>query len=372
MIKRIISSVILMIIIGSTLTSCYSYKEINKITFVTSVIFDRDEYDNVLLYLDCVSPYRNANESSDKGRRILFQGNGKTALEAVRDINVGSSNDLNFSQVRSYIFTEQAARKGIDKYLDLIENNQQFGYKTYMFVYFGENKSLLNVINNDEEYLGLYLDQLIQRNKDNSKVLSSNLNSYLTNSLDVSKIGFMSAIELKKDVIQEKIQLNGGVIMKGNHMIDRLEDRDVINYNLLVNKVKGGSIQIINPNERDKFISLDILENSIKTDIEIQGEEVILKKDLTIKASIGEVQGDLNMDENVINLLNNEVEDKVRSSFEDFFEESKKKQVDIFRISRLAEQKYPLYKTEDILKNASLIINVKVVIDGGTLLKDAM
>jgi Ger(x)C family germination protein len=372
MIKRIFSTIIVVIILGMTLTSCYSYKEINKITFVTSVIFDRDEYDNVLLYLDCVSPYRNANESSDKGRRILFQGNGKTALEAVRDINVESSNDLDFSQVRSYIFTEQAARKGIDKYIDLIQNNQQFGYSTYMFVYFGEKKSLLSVINDDEEYLGLYLDQLVQRNKDNGKVISSNLNSYLTNSLDISKISFMSAIELKKDVIQEKIQLNGGVIMKDNHMIDRLEDREAINYNLLANKVTGGSIQIVNPNERDKFISLDILENSIETEVEIQGEEVILKKDLTIKASIGEIQGKLSIDKNVINLLNSEVENKVNVSLENFFKESQKKGIDIFRVSRLVEEKYPYYNNEDTLKNTKLITNIRVIIDGGSLLMESL
>lgn len=372
MIKKSFSSVFLIIIMGITLTSCYSYKEINKITFVTSIIFDRDEYNNVLIYLDCVSPYRNANESSDKGKRIIFQGIGKTALEAVRDINVGSSNDIDFSQVRSYIFTEQAARKGIDKYIDLIENNQQFGYETYMFVYFGEKKSLINVINNDEEYLGLYLDELIQRNKSNGKVISSNLNSYLTSSMDVSKISFMSALELKKDVIQEKIQLSGGVIMRDNHMIEKLDDREVINYNLLVNKVKGGSIQIINPNERDKFISLDILENSINTNIEIKGEEVTLNEDLTIKASIGEVQGQLIIDENVVYLLESEMENKIKRAIEDLFMDYKIKEIDIFKVSRLVEQKYPSYNNKEILKRTKLKIKINIIIDGGSVLKNAM
>lgn len=372
MIKRIISSLILIVIMFATLTGCFNYKEINKITFVTSVIFDRDEYNNVLLYLDCVSPYRNANESSDKGRRLVFQGSGKTALEAVRDINIGSSNELDFSQVRAYIFTEQAARKGIDKYIDLIQNNQQFGYKTFMFVFFGQKESLLKIVNNDEEYLGLYLDELVERNKDNAKVISSNLNKYLTLSSDISKISFMSAIEIKKNEIENKIQINGGVVMKDNHMVERLGDKDVINYNLLAGNVRGGSIQIINPNEADKFISLDIIENSIETNIEIDKEQVILKKDLLIKANIGEIQGKLNIDKNILNEINCEAEKKIALSFQDFFNQTKKKEVDIFRIKRLLEQEYPNYKNQETLNNVKLITNVRVIIDGSTLLKESI
>ena len=88
----------------------------------------------------------------------MFEGRGKTALEALRDVNVVSSNDLNFSQVRAYIFTEEAARKSVKKYLDLINNDQQLSFKPYMFVFKGDVKSLLDLTNDDEEYLGLYLN----------------------------------------------------------------------------------------------------------------------------------------------------------------------------------------------------------------------
>ena len=109
--KRRVASVISIIMFSLFLQGCFNYREINKTTFATSIIFDIDEYDNVILYLDCIRPYRDAGESSDKGRRMIFNGKGKTALEALRDIDVISSNKLDFTQVRAYIFTEQAARK---------------------------------------------------------------------------------------------------------------------------------------------------------------------------------------------------------------------------------------------------------------------
>ena len=277
------SSILLMFLLSISLGGCFNYREINKMTFATSIIFDVDEYDNTILYLDCVRPYRNANESSDKGRRIMFEGRGKTALEALRDVNVVSSNDLNFSQVRAYIFTEEAARKSVKKYLNLINNDQQFSFKPYMFVFKGDVKSLVDLTNNDEEYLGLYLNELIENNYKNGKVIKSNVNDYLSNSLSYNNYSFMSVIELKKDDVDTKLELNGGAIMRDNHMIATLDAEDALTYNILMRKVKEGTFEVASPKESDKFITLDILEETNSTHVEVSGDNIILKKDLNIR-----------------------------------------------------------------------------------------
>ena len=80
--KRIVSLILMLLIISTTLVGCFNYNEINELTFVTSAVFDIDDSENVVLYLDCMKPYRNTNESSDNGKRIVYKGIGKTALEA--------------------------------------------------------------------------------------------------------------------------------------------------------------------------------------------------------------------------------------------------------------------------------------------------
>ncbi|MGL5085730.1 MAG: Ger(x)C family spore germination protein, partial [Clostridium sp.] len=119
--KRLIKCFIILLI-PLILSGCFNYEDINKVTFATSVIFDTDDFGNTVIYLDCIKPYRSTNDSSDKGRRIIYKGVGKTALESMRDISVASSFKLNYSQSRAYIFTEKAARAGIKNYLDLINN----------------------------------------------------------------------------------------------------------------------------------------------------------------------------------------------------------------------------------------------------------
>ena len=94
--KRIVSVLLILLITATTLVGCFNYNEINELTFVTSAIFDIDDSGNVVLYLDCMKPYRNTNESSDNGKRIVYKGIGKTALEAIRNVNRASSYKINF------------------------------------------------------------------------------------------------------------------------------------------------------------------------------------------------------------------------------------------------------------------------------------
>lgn len=369
--KRIISFVVVMVICLS-MVGCFNYREINKITFATSVIFNTDEQDNIILYLDCVVPYRNASESSDKGRRVMFRGKGKTALEAIRDINVSSSNNLNFSQVRAYIFTEEAAKKGIENYVDLINNDQQFGFKPYMYVYFGNLDNLLDLTNKDEEYLGLYLNNLLEKNMHNGKVVRSNVNDYITNTLMGDNVSFMSAIEIKDDEVDSKIVLNGGAIMRDNHMVERLEEKDTLTFNILTKNVREGTFEVANPQEINKFITLDILEETNKTDIEVSDEEIVLKKDINIKVSIGEIQGELIVDKDSLEKIKLDEEWKIRKYEEDFFNDYKEKGIDVLGVKNLMEQRYPDKDTDDFLGKTKLETNVNLIIDGSSLVKNSL
>ena len=369
--KKAVSILVILLLI-LPLGGCFSYTEINKMTFATSLIFDKDEYDNIIVYLDSVRPYRDASESSDKGQRIMLKGIGKTALEAIRNVNVSSSNALNFSQVRAYIFSEKVAREGVKNHMDLINNHQEFGFKPHMFVYFGELVDLLKVTNDEEEYLGLYLDQLIENNKYNGKVIKANVNDYINNSQIEGNISLMSAIELKSEGIKNKVELNGGVIMKDDHMVERLEEKDALTYNILKNRVKSGIFQVANPNENSKLITLDILNGSNKEEIIVQGEDIILKKKLYIKLSIGEIQGDLKITEAALNEIKINEEWKIKKYEEEFFQRYKEKNIDIIGVKRLLEEKYSNLNIKDVLSRTNLETEINISIDGSNLAIDSL
>lgn len=363
---------LVVLLIPLIFTGCFNYKDINKVTFATSVIFDTDDFGNAVVYLDCIKPYRSTNDSSDKGRRIIYKGVGKTALESVRDISVASSFNLNYSQCRAYIFTEKAGREGIKKYLDLINNNQQFQIKPSMFVYYGDVQDLLEVTSGDEEYLGLYLNDLAQKNKYNPRAMEININQYLNESLMGSNTNILGAIQIRKDVLDKKVEVTGGAIMQNDILIERIESKDSLSYNFLTNKVKGGTLEMANPQSPDGFITLEILESNTISNLEYDGETISLIKDIEMRVSIGEAQGELIVNQSVLDYIKLNKEADIERHLSEVFEKYKKESFDVFNVERLMEIEYPGEVVENPISKTELKLNVNLIIDGTGVVKNSL
>lgn len=363
-IRKLIKVGILLIAILLMLAGCFNYRDINNVTFVTSMVFDLDPIGNVVIYMDCVRPYRDNNESSDNGKRILYKGTGKTVLEALRDVNMASSYKINVTQNKAFIFTEKAVKEGIDKFLDIINNDQEFLVKPYIFAYFGDVERLLKVAASDEEYMGLFINDLVKKNKANSRAIIVNINEYMTESEIGANSALIGALELRKDVIDERIELSGGVIMRNDVMQEKIDIIDGLTYNILEDKVKTGTLEIVNPQMEEGFITFEILKNKTKTKIEYNGDRVLLTKDVNMKVTLAEAQGRFIVDKQSLQLIEDTTELRIKEYLQAFFDKYNKKNIDILGVERMLEIKYPGLVKEDILSILDVDINVNLDVEG--------
>ncbi|GAA0076874.1 hypothetical protein UT300005_12520 [Clostridium sp. CTA-5] len=365
--------IILILIISSlSMISCFNYNDINRVTFVTGIIFDEDKNSNVVLYLDCVKAYRNANESADKGKRILYKGEGKTALEAIKDVNRVSSFNLNFSQNRAYIFTGNAVNSGIKKYIDLINNDPEFPITPNIFVYHGDINHLLDMSKSDEEYLGLFLDNLIEKNKNTPKVIQSNTNDYMAKRLMPNNIAMMTSIDLKEDVLDKKIQLNGGTVIQNDRMVGKIDNLNALSYNLLINNVRTGSLEIVNEETENDFITLNILKARTGTSVTYNDDKIILKKKIKLKTNIAESQSKLLINSELLDKLKRLEEESIKLHTKQVFEEYKEKNIDILEVLNLLNKKYGYEEEPDYLSKVELEVDVDLQIDGTGRVKNTL
>lgn len=371
--KRRKASVLLsLLILPLLLTGCFDYHDINKVTFPTSIIFDVDDLGQEIVYLDCIKPYRSTNDSSDKGRRIIYKGVGKTALEALNDINRASSFKLDYTQTRAYIFTEKASRKGIKKFLDLINNNSEFSMKPSAFVYYGDVEELLKTVSTDEEYLGLFLNDLVGKEKYNPRAVRSNINYYLSNILMGSNTALLTSISLEDNAIDKKIQIQGSSIFKDNVLVEKIDIENSLIYNIMMGNAKSGTLEISNPESKENFITLQILDSSMKDKLEFQDGKYKLIKDVNVEVSVSEIQGELIVDANALDYIKVNEEAYISGYAEYLFNKYKKQNLDIFDIARLAEMYYPNENIDNPLSVTEVEVNTKLIIKGTGVVKDSL
>ena len=367
-----ILKILIIFLIPLTLTGCFNYRDINKVTFATSIIFDTDDLGQVVLYLDCIKPYRSNNESSDKGRRLIFKSVGKTTEDALGKINNFSSANLNYSQVKAYIFTEKAAKEGIKKYLDLINNYGEFQIKPSAFIYYGDVEELIKATSSDEEFLGMYLNDVMNKKPFNSLSLQANINYYLSNRFMGDNTLLLPAVNLKKDVLDKKVQIDGSGILKNNVLVDKLEQEDTLLYELMMGSVYEGTFQIGNPNTGTGFISLDVLSSSENSMLRFDNNKFTLVKNIEIDLEISDIQGEAIVDSEFINYIKVNEEAYINSYITQLFNKYKEKGIDIFNVYRMKEIHYGKEKINDPLSICDLEINTKVNINGTGLSKNAL
>lgn len=370
--RRKISILLSLLLLPLLLTGCFDYHDINKVTFPTSIIFDVDDLGQEIVYLDCIKPYRSTNDSSDKGRRIIYKGEGKTALEAINDINRASSFKLDYSQTRAYIFTEKASRKGIKKFLDLINNNSEFSMKPSAFVYYGDVDELLKTVSTDEEYLGLFLNDLVGKAKYNSRSVRSNINYYLSNILMGSNTALLTSISLEDNAIDKKIEIQGSSVFKDNVLVVRIDMENSLIYNIMMGNAKSGTLEITNPQSKENFITLQILDSSMKDKLEFQDGKYKLIKDVNLEVSVSEIQGELIVDTNALDYIKVNEEAYINGYAEYLFNKYKEENLDIFDIDRLAEMYYPNENIDNPLSVTELEVNTKLIIKGTGVAKDSL
>lgn len=349
-----------------SLTGCFNYRDLDKVLFATSVIVDVDNNGNPIIYVEAFKPERTLQATAGSSQRILFRGSRKTIFETLRDIDMSSSYKLNYTQTRAIIFTEKAAEKSMCDFIDIFGRDQEFVIRSYIAVLKGNPEKFINTFLKEQEYIGVFINDLIHNVPASSRAVITTLNDFLNSIYTAEHTSVLTMLELKSDQPESKIELSNGAIIKDCKMIDNLKTQDGLGYNFLIDNINGGSLEITNPDSYSKYVSLEILKAKTKTKIYYEDGEINLKKIINVKTSIAETEDKININNKTINKLQQEAEKNIKDSCNNVFEKYKFKNIDIFQIHENFERKYPRIKVKNPIKHTHLDLDVNVDIEGSS------
>ncbi|MBZ9689078.1 Ger(x)C family spore germination protein [Clostridium estertheticum] len=344
-----------------SMSSCFSYRDINKVLFITALIIDVDNDGNPILYGEAFKGTRGATPVGTD-ERILYKGIGKTVFEAVRNMNSTSSYKFNYTQNKAIIFTQKAAEYGIDNFIDFLDRDQELLIRPYIAVYLGDPEKLITLKMIEEKYIGSFVVQLIDNIGSYSRAVKLTLNQFYNQRGMGDKTSVITIIDIPKDSLDEKIEVNGGAVIKKDKMINVLSREEGQGFNFLMNAISGGTLEITNPCDVNKFITLEILKNKTKTEISYYDNIVHLKKKIKVKVDFGEAQKCITLTKENIKKIQEKSENNIVKACNNVFQKYKDMSIDIFDITEEFYEKYPKIKIENIINKTELKVEVEVEI----------
>lgn len=348
------------------LCSCFNYRDMNKLFFATSVLVDMEENGDPLIYVEAYKANRGEAQDTGSEIKVIFQGSGKTIYDAYSNLLLSAGNEINASQIKALMFTERAAREGIDKFIDIFERDQKPTVRMFLFIYpTGNADELLNLKVKDEQFLGLLLENFMSSQGKLAQVHRLRLNEYLNERLLGSNVSLIPIISKSEDR-PERIMVNGAAVMKNDIMVAELSPDEVVTYNYLTINNTYGTLLADNPNEKDKFISLKILRSKVKTTVNYDGKSVYVDKKVSLIAKLVEAQNStFVLNDAIRKEIKESAERKLKNKCIKLFEDRKEEGIDIYNITRKFEIKYADSNVADILNICKLRdIDIDIRIEG--------
>ncbi|APC42118.1 Ger(x)C family spore germination protein [Clostridium estertheticum] len=353
--------IICLIINCFNMSACFSYRDINRVLFVTALVIDVDQSGNPVTYIEAFKGIKGAStEGVDE--RILFNGKGKTLFEAIRDMNSTSSYKLNYTQNKVIIFTQRAAEHGLDNFVDLLSRDQELLVRPYIAVYPGDAQKLMGLKITQEKYIGFFITELIQNIGSSPRAVILTLNDYLNKRVAGEKTSVLTIIDMPKDSLEPKLQINGGAVIKDDKMVSILESTEGLGYNFLKNTLSSGILEVTNPCDINKFVTLEIVKSKTKTEVNYSDNIVHFKKKIKVKVDFGEAQESIILTKKNVAKMEETAEDNIKKACNILFSKYKDKGIDIFEISDEFYRKYPNVKIPNIIKKTELKVEVDVEI----------
>lgn len=365
--KKINKLFLLSIIILTTLTGCYDYREINTLAIVSATEINKigDEYQ---VSVQAINPQAPDKTTNSQAPFIIYTGTGKTIQEAYRSITLSASRFMYSNHLDLLIINEKIAKENISDLIDYYIRNP--GIRNEFYVLISKDDNILSIttpideissasikesIENNYKYYGVSSrttfsefvnmnlnpnqeivlptielikdtpteDKNINESKDNNDDVNANKDKDNNDNNDKNKSNNSedknnksnqeenesdgtSNKNTEKTEVKDKYLLGGYAIFKNNKLIGYLNNKESINYNILTNNIKNTIITY--ECSKNKYLAVEITDSN--SSIKTKNNKVSIN--INLKGNINESHCNIDITKNKnIKKISHEIEEKL-------------------------------------------------------------
>lgn len=365
--KKINKLFLLSIIILTTLTGCYDYREINTLAIVSATEINKigDEYQ---VSVQAINPQAPDKTTNSQAPFIIYTGTGKTIQEAYRSITLSASRFMYSNHLDLLIINEKIAKENISDLIDYYIRNP--GIRNEFYVLISKDDNILSIttpideissasikesIENNYKYYGVSSrttfsefvnmnlnpnqeivlptielvkdtpteDKNINESKDNNEDVNANKDKDNNENNDKNKSNNSedknnksnqeenesdgtSNKNTEKTEVKDKYLLGGYAIFKNNKLVGYLNNKESINYNILTNNIKNTIITY--ECSKNKYLAVEITDSN--SSIKTKNNKISIN--INLKGNINESHCNIDITKNKnIKKISHEIEEKL-------------------------------------------------------------
>jgi spore germination protein KC len=301
-------TLLLLIVTLTTITGCWSRKELNDLAITVAIGMDK-KGDQYKVYAQIVNPNEIAVKKGGGGKGApvsTYSETGTTLFEAFRKMTTNSPRKLYFAHLRMLVISEQMAKEGIGKALDVISREPEF--RTDFFIVIAKGLTA-------EKILQIYTipQEIIPANTMFKSLQTSNIvwattvkmtkDELIADIISDGKEPVLTGVHLTGDKNDEKVQTEDNIkkitpissiafsdlaVFKNDKLVGWLNDNDSKAYNYIHGYVKSTVEPISCPEGGNLTLEVNRTKSKIKGKLKNNDPEVNI--DLQVEANVGDVE----------------------------------------------------------------------------------
>lgn len=328
--------IITTIIITVTLTGCGGYEELNNLSIVTAVAFDKvdDEYE--LSFLIANSPKAQTSAKEGEAKTTVYTGTGKTIAEASKDIEQIVPKQIYLGHINVVVISEDIAEDGFLKIADWLLRNPQTRKKFYLLQAKDVSaKNILKIVSPLESFPSQSIATLIESNSETKSIATSiTYSNFIGQILEKGYDPVLPSITIEGNVKKGSNEKNLETTEPESYLVlgplaiykgDKLEGFSTEKESWAINVLKNEAKEV-NYNVKYQNQDISIETSSLKSSIKIIDENNI---EITISGI-----GDIYNINNEIDIQNYKEINKIEKAW------SKSLKNDLSKVVKKVQNKY--------------------------------
>lgn len=343
-------------------TGC-TYSEINDLAIANSVGIDYEDgiYTITLQIMD-LNTENNRSSNIDENT-LMYVGKGNSIPTAIRNISLKYPNTVYLGHLELMVIGKGMVEYNIEKTFDYFMRSPEARSETYLLIStkYKANEILDTNNENKESFPTRDIITTIENStKRNGRINEVSMEDFIATNLKKGIDPIVPVIKESKNPNKDfkNTKIIGMSVFKNNKLIDILDDKAIIAYNIINNNYQD---IIINTKYKDDKASIILINPKNSFKVKVNANELNIYININTDAYLVDGNNIEITDDKTLKILEDSLNTELKKYVDSLINFSKISKTDILgvknKIYKFYTNKYDLYKDSNVYESANIIVN---------------